>query len=119
MLNFASCALIGPGARSCSHQVRLLCSSLPSALTLTYISNVFSAGGLGVIGGVGYTPKFLRQQIQLLKKCVQVHPTLSLSPFYTFALFHLRVHLAKHIPSLVGWSEQLLTHDASSLRTGT
>eukprot|EP00294_Goniomonas_avonlea_P013486 CAMPEP_0114560792 /NCGR_PEP_ID=MMETSP0114-20121206/11649_1 /TAXON_ID=31324 /ORGANISM="Goniomonas sp, Strain m" /LENGTH=359 /DNA_ID=CAMNT_0001746363 /DNA_START=18 /DNA_END=1097 /DNA_ORIENTATION=- len=29
---------------------------------------VTNAGGLGVIGGVGYTPKFLREQIQLLKK---------------------------------------------------
>jgi NAD(P)H-dependent flavin oxidoreductase YrpB (nitropropane dioxygenase family) len=29
---------------------------------------VTNAGGLGVIGGVGYTPKFLRQQIQSLKK---------------------------------------------------
>ena len=28
---------------------------------------VTNAGGLGVIGGVGYTPKFLRQQIHLLK----------------------------------------------------
>ncbi|KAH9965020.1 2-nitropropane dioxygenase [Lactifluus volemus] len=29
---------------------------------------VTNAGGLGVIGGVGYTPKFLRQQIKALKK---------------------------------------------------
>ncbi|KAF8315748.1 2-nitropropane dioxygenase [Cantharellus anzutake] len=29
---------------------------------------VTNAGGLGVIGGVGYTPKFLRQQIELIKK---------------------------------------------------
>jgi len=29
---------------------------------------VTNAGGLGVIGGVGYTPKFLRQQIQSIKK---------------------------------------------------
>ncbi|KAF8972774.1 2-nitropropane dioxygenase [Flammula alnicola] len=29
---------------------------------------VTNAGGLGVIGGIGYTPKILRQQIQLLKK---------------------------------------------------
>lgn len=29
---------------------------------------VTNAGGLGVIGGVGYTPKFLRQQIRSLKK---------------------------------------------------
>eukprot|EP00732_Lithocolla_globosa_P004583 Lithocolla_globosa_v1_NODE_4313_length_1465_cov_20.626241.p1 type:complete len:287 gc:universal NODE_4313_length_1465_cov_20.626241:1416-556(-) len=29
---------------------------------------VTNAGGLGVIGGVGYTPDFLRQQIQNLKK---------------------------------------------------
>lgn len=29
---------------------------------------VTNAGGLGVIGGVGYTPKFLRQQIQAIKK---------------------------------------------------
>ncbi|KAJ7230448.1 2-nitropropane dioxygenase [Mycena pura] len=28
---------------------------------------VSNAGGLGVIGGVGYTPKMLRQQIQILK----------------------------------------------------
>ncbi|KAJ7163488.1 Nitronate monooxygenase-domain-containing protein [Mycena crocata] len=28
---------------------------------------VSNAGGLGVIGGVGYTPKFLRQQIQAVK----------------------------------------------------
>jgi hypothetical protein len=26
---------------------------------------VTNAGGLGVIGGVGYTPKFLRQQVNL------------------------------------------------------
>merc|ERR1711970_1469911 len=29
---------------------------------------VTNAGGLGVIGVIGYTPKILRQQIQLLKK---------------------------------------------------
>ncbi|KJA23484.1 hypothetical protein HYPSUDRAFT_39661 [Hypholoma sublateritium FD-334 SS-4] len=29
---------------------------------------VTNAGGLGVIGGIGYTPKILRQQIQLIKK---------------------------------------------------
>jgi len=29
---------------------------------------VSNAGGLGVIGGVGYTPKILRQQIQAIKK---------------------------------------------------
>jgi len=29
---------------------------------------VTNAGGLGVIGGIGYTPKILRQQIQLLKQ---------------------------------------------------
>jgi len=29
---------------------------------------VTNAGGLGVIGGIGYTPKVLRQQIQFLKK---------------------------------------------------
>ncbi|KAJ8462064.1 hypothetical protein ONZ45_g18068 [Pleurotus djamor] len=29
---------------------------------------VTNAGGMGVIGGVGYTPKILRQQIQLIKK---------------------------------------------------
>lgn len=29
---------------------------------------VTNAGGLGVIGGVGYTPKILRQQIQAIKK---------------------------------------------------
>jgi NAD(P)H-dependent flavin oxidoreductase YrpB (nitropropane dioxygenase family) len=34
---------------------------------------VTNAGGLGVIGGVGYTPKVLRQQ-------VGVHHFLSLSP---------------------------------------
>jgi NAD(P)H-dependent flavin oxidoreductase YrpB (nitropropane dioxygenase family) len=28
---------------------------------------VTNAGGLGVIGGVGYTPDFLRKQIQALK----------------------------------------------------
>jgi len=28
---------------------------------------VTNAGGLGVIGGVGYTPKFLREQIKRLK----------------------------------------------------
>ncbi len=27
---------------------------------------VTNAGGLGVIGGVGYTPKILRQQVRLL-----------------------------------------------------
>lgn len=27
-----------------------------------------NAGGLGVIGGVGYTPKFLQKQIDYLKK---------------------------------------------------
>jgi NAD(P)H-dependent flavin oxidoreductase YrpB (nitropropane dioxygenase family) len=32
---------------------------------------VTNAGGLGVIGGVGYTPKFLRQQIRSLKKDVR------------------------------------------------
>ncbi|KAF8159362.1 2-nitropropane dioxygenase [Crassisporium funariophilum] len=29
---------------------------------------VTNAGGMGVIGGIGYTPKVLRQQIQLIKK---------------------------------------------------
>lgn len=29
---------------------------------------VSNAGGLGVIGGLGYTPKILRQQIQAIKK---------------------------------------------------
>eukprot|EP00343_Euplotes_focardii_P008797 CAMPEP_0205825564 /NCGR_PEP_ID=MMETSP0206-20130828/25718_1 /ASSEMBLY_ACC=CAM_ASM_000279 /TAXON_ID=36767 /ORGANISM="Euplotes focardii, Strain TN1" /LENGTH=68 /DNA_ID=CAMNT_0053124721 /DNA_START=25 /DNA_END=228 /DNA_ORIENTATION=+ len=29
---------------------------------------VTNAGGLGVIGGVGYTPKMLRKNIQKLKK---------------------------------------------------
>jgi NAD(P)H-dependent flavin oxidoreductase YrpB (nitropropane dioxygenase family) len=29
---------------------------------------VTNAGGLGVIGGIGYTPKILKQQIQLIKK---------------------------------------------------
>lgn len=29
---------------------------------------VTNAGGLGVIGGIGYTPKVLRQQIELIKK---------------------------------------------------
>ncbi|KAF9516476.1 hypothetical protein BS47DRAFT_1390723 [Hydnum rufescens UP504] len=29
---------------------------------------VTNAGGLGVIGGVGYTPKFLKQQVRLLKQ---------------------------------------------------
>jgi NAD(P)H-dependent flavin oxidoreductase YrpB (nitropropane dioxygenase family) len=29
---------------------------------------VTNAGGLGVIGGVGYTPKFLRQQIEFIKQ---------------------------------------------------
>ena len=28
---------------------------------------VTNAGGLGVIGGLGYTPKFLKEQIQVLK----------------------------------------------------
>ena len=28
---------------------------------------VTNAGGMGVIGGVGYTPKFLREQIQAIK----------------------------------------------------
>ena len=28
---------------------------------------VTNAGGLGVIGGVGYTPKFLKEQIDALK----------------------------------------------------
>ena len=30
-------------------------------------SAVTNAGGLGVIGGLGYTPKFLKEQIQVLK----------------------------------------------------
>ncbi|KAF5319060.1 hypothetical protein D9611_012658 [Ephemerocybe angulata] len=29
---------------------------------------VTNAGGMGVLGGIGYTPKILRQQIQLIKK---------------------------------------------------
>jgi NAD(P)H-dependent flavin oxidoreductase YrpB (nitropropane dioxygenase family) len=31
---------------------------------------VTNAGGLGVIGGLGYTPKILRQQIRVIKECL-------------------------------------------------
>lgn len=31
---------------------------------------VTNAGGLGVIGGVGYTPKFLRQQVGIVSNAV-------------------------------------------------
>lgn len=33
---------------------------------------VTDAGGLGVIGGVGYTPKFLRQQVSIARELVQL-----------------------------------------------
>lgn len=33
-------------------------------------AEVTNAGGLGIIGGVGYTPKVLRQQIRELKECL-------------------------------------------------
>ena len=33
---------------------------------------VTNAGGLGVIGGVGYTPKFMREVIQELKDDLQI-----------------------------------------------
>jgi NAD(P)H-dependent flavin oxidoreductase YrpB (nitropropane dioxygenase family) len=32
---------------------------------------VTNAGGLGVVGGMGYTPKFLKQQVRLLKESLK------------------------------------------------
>ena len=34
---------------------------------------VTNAGGMGVIGGVGYTPKILRQQVRVLP-CIGAYP---------------------------------------------
>ena len=56
--------LLGPRACGCGHQVSdFQHPSFP--LRAYFIPD--SAGGLGVIGGVGYTPKFLREQIKRLK----------------------------------------------------
>ena len=33
---------------------------------------VTNAGGLGVIGGVGYRPKILRQQVSFIRLCGRV-----------------------------------------------
>ena len=37
---------------------------------------VTNAGGLGVIGGIGYTPKILRQQVRIMPT---LEPSISIS----------------------------------------
>lgn len=46
----------------------ILLAGMNVAAGPTLAAAVTNAGGLGVIGGVGYTPDFLRKQIDFLKK---------------------------------------------------
>lgn len=61
----------GPRASCSSDEVSSLLPS-PPALSLTKTSfTVHSAGGLGVIGGLRYSPKMLRGQIRRLKEALK------------------------------------------------
>jgi hypothetical protein len=66
---------------------------------------VTNAGGLGVIGGVGYTPKILRQQVR--RTFLSSRSGVSFDPFLPFVPAPSRLRLRRgSLKLLHAWTNQ-------------